>query len=101
VDSRASISLLPHRSAAAQSGPRLLGPEGSPIPSWGRQTLQLQFGGHSFTWQFVRAAVAFPILGLDFLKQHCFVLDAAGARLFNQESGQQLQLTERPSERTL
>jgi hypothetical protein len=29
------------------------------------------------------------------------VLDAAGARLFNQESGQQLQLTERPSERTL
>ena len=77
VDFGASLSLIPFRSKAPPDGPRLLGPDGAAIPCWGRVQLPLSFGGHSFQWQFLRAAVSFPILGLDFLAARLGVDQAA------------------------
>jgi hypothetical protein len=97
VDSGASLSLLPHLSSAPGDSNRLLGPTGKPIASWGGEAVQLSFGGRAFPWQFLRAAVAFPILGLDFLKHHQLCLDAAGGKLIQLQSGAVIPLCRRGS----
>ena len=43
VDTGASLSLFPSSSAAAPSGPRLIGPAGQPIPCWGERVFTLFF----------------------------------------------------------
>jgi hypothetical protein len=48
VDTGASFSLFPHTSAAAPSGPRLIGPAGQPIPCWGERVFTLLFHGKQF-----------------------------------------------------
>ncbi len=73
VDSGASVSLLPFSSKEPAVGPGLLGPDGGHIACWGVQRADLVLGGIRYPWNFVRAAVAFTILGLDFLKEHGFM----------------------------
>ena len=43
VDTGASFSLFPSSSAAAPSGPCLIGPAGQPIPCWGERVFTLFF----------------------------------------------------------
>jgi hypothetical protein len=43
------------------------GADGQPIPSWGCISKTVQFQGKHFTAKFLQAAVAGPILGIDFL----------------------------------
>jgi hypothetical protein len=43
--------------------------------------------GRKFTWSFLRAAVTFPIIGIDFLIHHGLLLDAALGRLSTASSG--------------
>jgi hypothetical protein len=97
VDSGASVSLLPHSSRDPSSGPRLRGPDGAAIGCWGPQQVDLLLDGHRFSWQFLRAAVAFPILGLDFLAQQGFSLDAAAGQLVQTATGLVLSLNRRDS----
>jgi hypothetical protein len=81
VDTGASFSILPHRSPAVASGPRLHGPAGQPTACWGERVLRLRFQGRDFTWPFLLAAVDFPILGVYFFKQHSLLVDPANCRL--------------------
>jgi hypothetical protein len=60
VDTGAAVSVFPHRSAAATSGPLLTGADGKPISSWGRVTKKLNFGQHTFVVSFILAAVSKP-----------------------------------------
>jgi hypothetical protein len=66
VDTGAVVSVFPHRSAAASSGPILSGADGKPLSAWGKVTKKLNFGLHTFVVSFVLAAVSKPILGIDF-----------------------------------
>ena len=75
VDTGASYSILPHRSSLPASGPKLFGPAGQPIPCWGERLLQLRFQDLDFEWKFLLADVAFPILGVDFLRAHKLLID--------------------------
>ncbi len=70
VDTGASLSLLPHKSKNPCSGPPLVSASGSPIRSWGFQRHTVKFGSHAFTFNFLLADVARPILGFDFLHTH-------------------------------
>ena len=70
VDTGASLSILPHQSHSATSGPKLVGADGKAIPAWGFRETAVQFGPHKFTFKFLLAAVASPILGFDFLAKH-------------------------------
>jgi hypothetical protein len=45
--------------------------------------MQLQFHGRPFSWPFLLAAVDFPIIGVDFLKQHSLMVDPANNSLVN------------------
>ena len=89
VDTGASYSILPHRSSLPASGPKLFGPAGQPIPCWGDRLVQLRFQDQDFSWKFLLADVAFPILGVDFLEHincllilkamPCLIVEAGGS----------------------
>ncbi len=75
VDTGAAVSVFPHRSSAANSGPLLAGADGKPISAWGKVTKKLNFGLHTFIVSFILAAVSKPILGIDFLSAHGLLVD--------------------------
>jgi len=75
VDTGAAVSVFPHRSSAATSGPLLAGADGKPISAWGKVTKKLNFGLHTFIVSFILAAVSKPILGIDFLSAHRLLVD--------------------------
>jgi hypothetical protein len=45
----------------------LSGADGASIKCWGRRSEVIVAGGRRFQWNFLEAAVSFPILGADFL----------------------------------
>jgi cleavage and polyadenylation specificity factor subunit 1 len=70
------MSVLPYYSSKEPFGPPLVAANGDNIPAWGYSRRQIRVGGHKFMFNFVLANVAYPILGLDFLKAHKLVIDA-------------------------
>ena len=89
VDTGASYSILPHVSSLPASGPKLYGPAGQPIPCWGERLVQLRFQDLDFSWKFLLANVAFPILGVDFLRAHKLLIDPVDNALLD-STGRQL-----------
>jgi len=53
----------------------------SPIPCWGTCTFTMYAGGCTFNWTFLLAAVAFLIIGADFLAKFDLMVDIKGLRL--------------------
>ena len=86
VDTGASRSVFPHRSAAPPSGPRLLMADGCPCPAWGSRVLPLQFGGSRFEFSFLLAAVDRPILGANFLGEFGLLVDTSTRRVLLSDS---------------
>ncbi len=69
VDTGATLSIVPCNQNSSPSGPLLKGADGQTIPSWGFIKKTVQFQGKLFTSTFLQAAVAGPILGIDFLRK--------------------------------
>jgi hypothetical protein len=69
VDIGATLSIVPCHQNTSPSGPLLKGADGQAIPSWGFIKKTVQFQGKLFTSTFLQAAVAGPILGIDFLRK--------------------------------
>ena len=93
VDTGASRSLIPHHSTAPASGPHLITADGQPISAWGTRKQTLQIGSFHFSFPFVLAAVAFPILGNDFLAAHHLLVDPAQPAVIHRPSGRLLPLS--------
>jgi hypothetical protein len=70
--------VLPFYSSNFPSGPRLSGPDGASIPCWGYKRHFLVFGRRRFVWRLLLAAVKFLIIGVDFLKHFCLIVNPAG-----------------------
>jgi hypothetical protein len=66
VDTGANLSIVPCSQNSSPSGPLLKGANGQPVPSWGFIKKTVQFQGKLFASSFLQAAVAGPILGIDF-----------------------------------
>jgi hypothetical protein len=69
VDTGATLSIVPCSQNSSPSGPLLKGADGQPIPSRGFIQKIVQLQGKLFTSTFLQAAVAGPILGIDFLRK--------------------------------
>ena len=95
MDTGATLSLVPHssRSPPAQA-PRLVGPDGRPIRCWGKERRRLLIGGRNFEWEFTRAEVKFPILGVDFLRAHRLSVSVATNKLIDDDNGDTFSLIE-------
>jgi len=98
VDTGASYCLVPHKSTKPPAKePRLIGPNGSLIRCWGEERRRLRFSGRTFEWTFLRADVAFPILGVDFLRNNKLMVDVASNTLVDSTTGDTFALSELPS----
>ncbi len=69
VDTGATLSIVPCTSKTTPSGPLLKGADGQPFPSWGFFQQTVQFHGKLFSSQFLQAAKAGTILGIDFVRE--------------------------------
>ena len=88
-DTGAQWSIIPSGGsevAKGEHGPQLVGADGTPIRSYGTRAVDVCFGGQRFTWDFVVAAVTFPLLGADFLCAHNLLVDVGNRRLVNSQT---------------
>jgi hypothetical protein len=76
-----TFSILPFKSSAPKSGPRLTAANGRRIACWGHCRASVVLDDTPFQWRFLKAAVKFPILGADFLKHFRLLMDMAEHRL--------------------
>jgi hypothetical protein len=97
VDTGSSFSILPFSSSSPATGPPLTGPAGETIPCWGEEPLSLKFGSEVFQWTFLRAAVQFSILGVDFLHGHRLLVDVAANCLVQGATGRHFYMQASPS----
>ena len=67
VDTGSAFSLIPHQSTERANGPAIMAADRTPIKCWGSRSRTIVAAGNYFCWNFLLAAVAFPILGADFL----------------------------------
>jgi hypothetical protein len=61
-------------------GPRLTEANGQRICCWGSRRRSLVLAGQEYQWEFVQAAVSFPILGIDFFKHFELLVDAVSEK---------------------
>ena len=97
VDTGASRSVVPHHSSTPSTGQHLITADGQPISAWGTRHQTLHIGSFHFSFPFVLAAVAFPILGNDFLATHSLLLDPAQPAIIHRPSCRLLPLASSPS----
>ena len=84
VDTGSSFSIIPFKSSAQPTGPRLRAANGQQIPCWGKRQLTIAFGGRRFSWNFLLAAVDFNIIGVDFLQHFNLLVDVTAKTLREQ-----------------
>jgi hypothetical protein len=81
VDTGSAFSFMPWQSEALPTGPSLAGADGRRIPYWGEKSFTVSLDGVPRRWDFLLAAVSFPIPGADFLRHHGLLVDVANLRL--------------------
>jgi hypothetical protein len=85
VDTGSSFSLIPYRSSKRQCGPILRAADNRRIPFWGFAKSTVKLANGDFTWSFLRAAVKYPILGMDFLWNFRLLVDPVDNRLLTKQ----------------
>ena len=86
VDSGAQRSILPAQAVdtmAGGHGPQMDAANGTPIRTYCTRYVEVCFGGRSFSWDFVMAAVSTPLLGADFLCAFNLLVDVKNCRLID------------------
>ena len=86
VDSGAEVSCIPasaqDRKVLSPTTP-LLAANGSKISTWGKRTVPINLGTHSYSWTFHIAEVKHALLGADFLVANDLAIDLRNRRLIN------------------
>jgi hypothetical protein len=96
VDTGAVYSVLPYKLAEPPSGPAISSASGQPIECWGWRKVAVNFGGRVFCWKFLPAAVAFPLLGADFLQRFALTVDLHNFYVWP-EAGKPIKMEEPPA----
>ena len=92
VDTGSSYSIIPHWSQELTSGPCLCTADRSPIACWGDRKLHVAVSGRRFTWPFLLADVALPIIRADFLRHLGLLVDLGEMQLLAHKGGWSQQL---------
>ena len=58
----------------------------STVRAYGTRAVDVCFGGQCLPWDFVVAAVTFPLIGTDFLCAHNLLVDVGNRRLVNSQT---------------
>ena len=76
---RTLVNLTPYE------GPKIVTANGQPLKIYGSIRLHIKIAKRKYTWSFIVADVALPILGADFLAAHKLAVDIAGQRLISRD----------------
>ena len=77
MDTGSVFSVLSYSSNSPAEWLTITSADGLPIKCWGWIKKKVTFSGHIFTWNFFKAAVDFPLLGADFLRNFKLTVDLA------------------------
>lgn len=89
VDTGADVSVIPRTPKIKRNKSKFVlhAANGTPIPTYGQQLLQLDFGlRRAFRWPFLIADVSKPILGTDFLSHFNLLVDLRHKRLIDNDT---------------
>jgi Reverse transcriptase (RNA-dependent DNA polymerase)/RNase H-like domain found in reverse transcriptase len=95
IDTGAVYSVVPYTSDRPATGPAITAADGTAIPCWGWREVTVTAGGRVFRWRFLLAAVAFALIGSDFLVHFDLSVDLRRLQL-RQRNGRSLRLQEPP-----
>jgi hypothetical protein len=79
-----ALSVFPNSSGEPPTSLPIVGADGKSITSYGYVTMSLTLGSRVFSCQFLRAAVASPILGLDFLAANRLLVDPPARQVLDE-----------------
>ena len=68
-------SVLPFSSTQRPSGPRIAAANGKAIPCWEWEERIVHTAGYQLVWKFLKAAVAFPLIGTGILGHYKLLVD--------------------------
>ena len=88
VDTGSALSIIPpNKSDLKRTDNRhLIAANGTPIKTFGTRLMILTLGLQKYTWRFIIADVTQPIIGGDFLRSHCLLVDLANERLIRSDN---------------
>ena len=88
VDTGSELSVIPpSRSDTRKTCSRsLIAANGSPIKTFGTRQMMLNLGLQKYSWRFIIADVAQPIMGADFLCSHSLLVGLANERLIRTDN---------------
>jgi hypothetical protein len=95
IDTGAVYLVVPYTSDQPATGPAITAADGTAIPCWGWHDVTVTGGGRVFCWRFLLAAVAFALIGSDFLVHFDLSVDLRRLQL-RQRNGRSLKLQEPP-----
>ena len=103
IDTGSVISLLPLNTVNlnAENSPNttLFAANGSQIKTAGKQNLDININGKTYSWTFIIANVTNPILGADFLTHFNLVVDCKNKKIYNLENKANINLDSTKSSR--
>jgi hypothetical protein len=85
VDTGLAFSIMLWESPEAPAGPVLTAADGHRIHCWGEWPCTVTIAGVACRWNFLLAAVSFPIIVIDFLHHHSLLVDMANLHLLTGE----------------
>jgi len=97
IDTGSVYSLLPHSSTSPASSPALVLADKSLVKCWGARSVQVRVQNRIFHWNFLLAAVAFPIISGDFLQHYDLKVDLKRLRLEHGSHGWSVSLAAPPT----
>ena len=88
MDTGSALSIIPpNKSDLKRTDNRhLIAANGTPIKTFGTRLMILTLGLQKYTWRFIIADVTQPIIGGDFLRSHCLLVDLANERLIRSDN---------------
>ena len=88
VDTGSALSIIPPNKSDLKRtyNQHLIAANGTPIKTFGTRLMILTLGLQKYTWRFIIADVTQPIIGGDFLRSHCLLVDLANERLIRSDN---------------
>ena len=89
LDTGSQVSLWPPSPAASKitlSRVKLLAANGTPIKAYGQQKREIKIGGRFYSFVFLIAEIARPILGMDFLQAFKMSIDLSNRQLLHADT---------------
>ena len=90
LDTGSQVTLWPATAAERlhpeETTAHLVAANNTHIPTYGKRQMTFQFGRSRYQWNVIIAKVTRPLIGADFLRHHCLMVDVVNNRLVHMDT---------------